>query len=146
MSNADSFISESSSKESSQKNNKATGQLADEGNNIQETSLSRKVEFEKGLPLSFGFADNKIFTIPFNFRGYLSFIGNKISEAPVNICMIVVFIYYLIAFLVDMDNFGNLEYLFSISVFYNIKDEWMVLLRYALFDYLILFGNFFQIV
>ena len=115
MSNADSFISESSSKESSQKNNKATGQLADEGNNIQETSLSRKVEFEKGLPLSFGFADNKIFTIPFNFRGYLSFIGNKISEAPVNICMIVVFIYYLIAFLVDMDNFGNLEYLFSIS-------------------------------
>ena len=91
MSDVNSLLSETSKAES-EVQNKNTGQLADEGNYAQEASLSRKLEFEKGLPLSFGFADNKIFTIPFSFRGYLSFVFNKISQAPVNICMIVVFI------------------------------------------------------
>ena len=114
MSDVNSLLSETSKAES-EVQNKNTGQLADEGNYAQEASLSRKLEFEKGLPLSFGFADNKIFTIPFSFRGYLSFVFNKISQAPVNICMIVVFIYYLISFLVDMENFGHLDLFFSIS-------------------------------
>ena len=116
MSSINSLISEGSNNEketSIVKQN--TGQLAEDTNYAQETSLSRKLEFEKGFPLSYGFVDNKIFTIPFTFRGYLTFIGKKISEAPLNICMIFVCLYYLIAFLADMDNFGHLDLFFSIS-------------------------------
>ena len=46
-----SFMTEGSDQgPSNQKKN--TGQLADEGNYSQEASLSRKIEFEKGMPLS----------------------------------------------------------------------------------------------
>ena len=116
MSSINSLITEGSNNEketSIVKQN--TGQLAEDTNYAQETSLSRKLEFEKGFPLSYGFVDNKIFTIPFTFRGYLTFVGKKISEAPLNICMIFVCLYYLIAFLADMDNFGHLDLFFSIS-------------------------------
>ena len=114
MSSVNSIITEASDKEASmQKQN--TGQIAEEVNYAQEISLSRKLEFENGFPLSYGFADNKIFTIPFTFRGYITFVGKKISEAPLNICMIVVFLYYLIAFLSDQQNFKDLNLFFSIS-------------------------------
>ena len=116
MSSINSLISAGSNKEKETAPEKQnTGQLAEDTNYIQETSLSRKLEFEKGFPLSYGFVDNKIFTIPFTFRGYISFVGKKISEAPLNICMIFVCLYYLIAFLADMDNFGHLDLFFSIS-------------------------------
>ena len=116
MSSINSLITEGSNNEketSIVKQN--TGQLAEDTNYAQEASLSRKLEFEKGFPLSYGFVDNKIFTIPFTFRGYLTFVGKKISESPLNICMIFVCLYYLIAFLADMDNFGHLDLFFSIS-------------------------------
>ena len=116
MSSINSLITEGSNNEketSIVKQN--TGQLAEDTNYAQETSLSRKLEFEKGFPLSYGFVDNKIFTIPFTFRGYLTFVGKKISGSPLNICMIFVCLYYLIAFLADMDNFGHLDLFFSIS-------------------------------
>ena len=115
--NSQSLLTDSSQKEesTSKKKKKKINQLEEEVNYSQEASLSRKVEFEKGLPLSYGFADNTIFTIPFSFRGYLSFIGKKISESPLNICIIVVCFYYLIAFLVDIQNFGHLDIFFSIS-------------------------------
>ena len=114
MSSVNSIITEASDKEASmQKQN--TGQIAEEVNYAQEISLSRKLEFEKGFPLSYGFVDNKIFTIPFTFRGYITFVGKKISESPLNICMIVVFIYYLIAFLSDQHNLKDLNLFFSIS-------------------------------
>ena len=58
--------------------------------------MTRKLEFEKGNPLSYGFASNKVFTIPYTFKGYWTFIWKKISETPLNLCMIVVFLYYLI--------------------------------------------------
>ena len=111
---SNSLITETSNKES-EIAKKPTGQIAEEGNYVQEASLSRKIEFEKGLPLSFGFVDNKIFTIPFSFTGYLSFFGNKYSQTPLNICILIVFIYYLISFLVDMKSFNSLDLFFSIS-------------------------------
>lgn len=112
--NSQSLLTDSSQKEesTSKKKKKKINQLEEEVNYSQEASLSRKVEFEKGLPLSYGFADNTIFTIPFSFRGYLSFIGKKISESPLNICIMVVCFYYLIAFLVDIQNFGHLDIFF----------------------------------
>ena len=112
--NSNSLITEGTNKEPVIEK-KQTGQIAEEGNYVQETSLSRKIEFEKGIPLSLGFVDNRIFTIPFSFTGYLSFIGNKYSETPLNICILVVFIYYLISFLVDMNSFNSLDLFFSIS-------------------------------
>ena len=114
MSSINSNITEDSNKETGiEKQN--TGQIAEDNNYEQEINLSRKLEFEKGFPLSYGFSDNKIFTIPFTFRGYISFVGKKISEAPINLCMIIVCLYYLIAFIADKDNFGHLDLLFSIS-------------------------------
>ena len=87
----------------------------DKGGEIYVHHLYTVANKAKWLAQSYGFSDNKIFTIPFTFRGYISFVGKKISEAPLNICMIFVCLYYLIAFLADMDNFGHLDLFFSIS-------------------------------
>ena len=89
--------------------------LVDENNLVQDINLSRKLEFDRGMPLSFGFVDNKIFTIPFSFKGYISFICNKLLKTPFNICIILVCLYYLFSFLFDMDNLGYLNLFFSIS-------------------------------
>ena len=114
MENNNSFMTDGSSQgPSNQKKN--TGQLTDESNYYQEASLSRKIEFEKGMPLSFSFVTNKVFTIPFTFKGYLTFIWKKISETPLNLCMIVVLLYYLIAFLCAKKKIQNLDLFFSVS-------------------------------
>ena len=93
---------------------KKTGQLADESN-YQEANLSRKLEFEKGMPLSFSFVSNKVFTIPFTFKGYLTFIWKKIAETPLNLCMIAVLLYYLISFLFSQKEIQKLNLLYSVS-------------------------------
>ena len=114
ISSYSSIVSEETKKNSIiQKQN--INQLADENNYAQEINLSRKLEFDRGMPLSFGFTDNKIFTIPFSFKGYISFISKKISSTPFNICIIIVCLYYVISFLIDMDNFGDLNSFFAIS-------------------------------
>ena len=92
-----------------------TARKKEENINNQEINLSRKLEFEKGIPLTFGFVDNKIFTIPFSFSGHISFVFKKLSETPFNLCLIFVFLYYLISFLFDMDNLRDLNLFLSIS-------------------------------
>ena len=112
---SNSFITDASAGEVNNKQN--TGQLApqDENNYAQEAGMSRKLEFEKGNPLSYGFASNKVFTIPYTFRGYLTFVGKKFAETPLNLCMVVVFLYYLIAYLCEMERIDQLDLLFSVS-------------------------------
>ena len=114
ISSDNSFLSEITKKNSLlQKQN--INQLADENIYAQEINLSRKLEFDRGMPLSFGFTDNKIFSIPFSFKGYISFISKKIFTTPFNICIIIVCLYYLISFLLDMHNFGDLNTFFAVS-------------------------------
>ena len=112
---SNSFITDASAGDLNNKQN--TGQLApqDENNYAQEAGMSRKLEFEKGNPLSYGFASNKIFTIPYTFRGYLTFIGKKIAETPLNLCMVVVLLYYLISFICKPKEIKQLDLLFSVS-------------------------------
>ena len=114
MSQHDSFMTDSVN-EGAANQKKNTGQLADESKYYQEASLSRKIEFEKGMPLSFSFVSNKVFTIPFTFRGYLTFIWKKVSETPLNLCMIVVLLYYLISFLIKPKDIEKLDLLYSVS-------------------------------
>ena len=66
------------------------------------------------MPLSFSFESNKVFTIPFTFKGYLSFIWKKIAETPLNLCMVVVLLFYLIAFLIDKKMLGGLDLFYSV--------------------------------
>ena len=114
ISSDNSFLSQTTKKNSLlQKQN--INQLADENIYAQEINLSRKLEFDRGMPLSFGFTDNKIFSIPFSFKGYISFISKKIFTTPFNICIIIVCLYYLISFLLDMHNFGDLNTFFAVS-------------------------------
>ena len=113
MSNNNSFMTDASNQEViDQKKN--TGQLADQGNYYQEANLSRKIEFDKGMPLSFSFESNKVFTIPFTFKGYLSFIWKKIAETPLNLCMVVVLLYYLITFLIKQKTIQKLDLFYSV--------------------------------
>ena len=114
MSHNNSLISEGSD-EGAEKQKKNTGQLADESNYYQEANMSRKIEFEKGMTLSFSFVSNKVFTIPFTFKGYLTFIWKKIAETPLNLCMIVVLLYYLTSFLCEQKKIKELDLLFSVS-------------------------------
>ena len=114
MSQNNTLISEASD-QGAENQKKNTGQLADESNYYQEANMSRKIEFEKGMTLSFSFVSNKVFTIPFTFKGYLTFIWKKISETPLNLCMIVVLLYYLISFLCEQTKIGELDLLFSVS-------------------------------
>ena len=112
MSHDSSFISEGTVKSELEK--KKTGQLAEESI-YQDANLSRKIEFEKGMPLSFSFVSNKVFTIPFTFKGYLTFIWEKIKETPLNLCMIAFLIYYLISFLISQKHVQKLDLLYSVS-------------------------------
>ena len=114
LNNKDSFSSEKTDKLKKQEYNQLV-KVNNYFNFDQEISQSRKLEFEKGVPLSLGFVDNKIFTIPFNFKGYISFIGKKLSETPLHICIIVVFLYYLVSFLFDKDNLSDLNLFFALS-------------------------------
>ena len=114
MSHENSIVTDGSNQEDVQQK-KNTGQLTDESNYYQEASLSRKIEFEKGMPLSFSFVSNKVFTIPFTFKGYLTFIWKKIAETPLNLCMIAVLLYYLISFLCGQKNIQKLDLLYSVS-------------------------------
>ena len=114
MSNNNSFMTDASNQQViDQKKN--TGQLAEEGNYSQEANLSRKIEFDKGMPLSFSFESNKVFTIPFTFKGYLTFIWKKIAETPLNLCMVVVLLFYLIAFLIDKKMNRGLDLFYSVA-------------------------------
>ena len=118
MSHENSILSEETNKSGKlDATKKQTGQLADESN-YQEANLSRKLEFEKGMPLSFSFVSNKVFTIPFTFKGYLTFIWKKIAETPLNLCMIAVLIYYLISFLISQNHIQKLD-LFN-SVYFHL--------------------------
>ena len=112
MSHDSSFISEGTVKSELEK--KKTGQLAEESI-YQDANLSRKIEFEKGMPLSFSFVSNKVFTIPYTFKGYLTFIWEKITETPLNLCMIAFLIYYLISFLISQKHVQKLDLLYSVS-------------------------------
>ena len=67
------------------------------------------------MPLSFSFVSNKVFTIPFTFKGYLTFIWKKISETPLTLCMIVVLLYYLVSFLFAQKDVQKLDLLYSVS-------------------------------
>ena len=110
-----SSINDESNDDKKSVNTKKKNEFDDEAYQPQESSLSRKIEFEKGMPLSFNFVDNRIFTIPFSFRGYLTFVGKQICETPLNLCIILICIFYLIAFLVDMDRFDNLNIFYSVA-------------------------------
>ena len=110
-----SSINDESNDDKKSVNTKKKNEFDDEAYQPQESSLSRKIEFEKGMPLSFNFVDNRIFTIPFSFGGYLTFVGKQICETPLNLCIILICIFYLIAFLVDMDRFDNLNIFYSVA-------------------------------
>ena len=43
-------------------------QLINKRNYYQEENLRRKIEFEKGMPLSISFGSNKVFTIPLHLK------------------------------------------------------------------------------
>ena len=107
-------VNEESNEEKKNIKTKKKNEFEDETYQPQESSLSRKIEFEKGQPLSFNFVDNKIFTIPFTFKGYLTFVGKKICETPLNLCMIFVLLFYLIAFLIDRNKFKDLNIFYSV--------------------------------
>ena len=144
-SSVNSIISEATNKETVIQK-QSTGQIVEDNNYEQEINLSRKLEFEKGFPLSYGFADNKIFTIPFSFRGYLSFVGKKISETPLNICVIFICLYYLIYFLISFllkkGTLNNLNLLYSISFHLII---FVIEIFLSTFDYISIYINDYKV-
>ena len=113
MSHNNSFMTDASNQEVIN-NKKNTGQLTDESNYYQEANLSRKIEFDRGMPLSFSFESNKVFTIPFTFKGYITFIWKKIAETPLNLCMVVVLLFYLISFLINQKDVQKLNLFYSV--------------------------------
>ena len=66
------------------------------------------------MPLSFSFESNKVFTIPFTFKGYITFIWKKIAETPLNLCMVVVLLFYLISFLINQKDVQKLNLFYSV--------------------------------
>ena len=132
-----SFVSEITDKNIKiQKQN--INQLVDENNLVQDINLTRKLEFDRGVSLSYIDIDNEIYTIPYSFKGYISFIFKKLIETLFNICLVLVCLYYLISFLLDMGNLGDLNLLFSISFHLFIL---VVQILLATIDYISIYLN-----
>jgi len=132
-----SFVSEITDKNIKiQKQN--INQLVDENNLVQDINLTRKLEFDRGVSLSYISVDNEIYTITYSFKGYISFIFKKLIETLFNICLVLVCLYYLISFLLDMGNLGDLNLLFSISFHLFIL---VVQILLATIDYISIYLN-----
>ena len=65
----------------------------------QPDTTSRKIEFDRGNPLSYNFISNKVSTIPYTVPGFFIFLYKSIFRNPINIVLIVVLVFYLIAYI-----------------------------------------------
>lgn len=76
---------------------------------IGANSVTRKMEFDKGIPLSFDFVSNEIHTVKSKFHSQLFEIIIKLFKRPLQVLLITLNILYLIAFLVIGDPISNLK-------------------------------------
>jgi hypothetical protein len=72
-------------------------------NNEQRTETLRKVEFDKGIPLSMDFPDNSVKSLNFNFCITLGEILKKVVLRPNYILMFCMYIFYIIGVLINRD-------------------------------------------
>lgn len=72
-------------------------------NNEQRTETLRKVEFDKGIPLSMDFPDNSVISLNFNFCNTLGEILKKVLLRPNYILMTIMYIFYIIGVLINRD-------------------------------------------
>ena len=81
----------------------------------EEAKMTRKIEFDRGTPLNYDFPSNKVHTIPYTIKGFFKFTWKKIGNSPFNLCIIVIFLFYLIAYLIEMKAITQLKLFYSIS-------------------------------
>ena len=68
-------------------------------NVYQPDTTSRKIEFDRGNPLSYNFISNKVSTIPYTVPGFFIFLYKSIFLNPINIVLLFVLAFYLIAYI-----------------------------------------------
>ena len=88
---------------------------ADNAAYSEETKMTRKIEFDRGTPLNYDFPSNKVYTIPYTVKGFFTFVWTKMGNTPFNLCIICIFIFYLLAFLAEMKAISHLKLFYSIS-------------------------------
>ena len=88
---------------------------ADNAGYSEETKMTRKIEFDRGTPLNYDFPSNKVYTIPYTVKGFFIFTWAKMGKTPFNICIIVIFLFYLLAYLCEMKAVSQLKLFYSIS-------------------------------
>lgn len=81
---------------------------ASHGGNI----VTRKMEFDRGIPLSFDFVSNEIYTIKHKIHSQFLLVVSKFFKRPVQVLLIVLNILYLIAYLVIDKPVSNLQIYF----------------------------------
>ena len=88
---------------------------ADNGAYSEETKMTRKIEFDRGTPLNYDFPSNKVYTIPYTVKGFFRFAWTKIGNTPFNLCIILICLFYLFAYLCEMKAISHLKLFYSIS-------------------------------
>ena len=124
--------------ESPLKTNPTGNQNLNEEVYTTEASTSRKIEFDRGNPLNFDFATNKISTIPYTPYGFFKFLWKNIGQSPFIILLLFVLLFYLISFLTSMHQVTHLKLHHSIAFHLCIL---VIEILLAVFEYIKIYLN-----
>ena len=80
-----------------------------EENEFDNTELGRKVEFDKGIPLSMDYPDNSVSSVDINIFSIVKRILKKVYSRPTYFLMFILYIFYIIAICINYSVVTKLE-------------------------------------
>lgn len=80
----------------------------------QRTDSFRKVEFDKGIPLSMDYPNNSVYTLDRSILKIIKIVLNGIVKRPNNILLLFVYIIYIISFCLNSNISFSIEILYPI--------------------------------
>ena len=66
---------------------------------VEANTLTRKIAFDRGIPLNFEFSSNYVQTIDYNVTAILLLVFKKILSRPLQILISILMIYYILVYL-----------------------------------------------
>lgn len=113
-------------------------QLDDDPSVKEIVTYSRKMEFDKGIPLSFDFCKNEVNTAKYSFPIQLFNIIIEMFKRPIQILLVFLCIIYLISLFILKERIEKLEifwvfvvqiFLFFFEVFYELIDYFKIIIN-----------------
>ena len=99
-----------------------------------DNKITRKIEFDKGSPLSYDFNSNKVHTLPYSIKGFFIFIYHKMGKKAFNILIVFVLIFFLIAYACTPEEISHLD-MYPTVIFHTV----IIVLEFIFYSFEFLF-------